>query len=429
MELQDQEAPSNSADETVETTIQVGGNDFHLTFQDEFTTDQLIHYEDVGSDGRWLTSFSPHQDDTRFLDANGEGQYYVDPGMDALPQAHQQEDGILTITATPLTEDQQALAQGQEYASGLITTELSFAATAGYVEVSAQVSGQQGLLSSFWLLPQSGDWTSEIDGFEVLGSDPTTLNTNVWIDGNEDPWAIPTDDLSDGFHTYGVQWGPDGITWYLDGVAVRHSDTVITEPMTLHASVAVDTNWTGSPDETTDFSDGMQIDYIRVYEDSCCEDANDPIPGDNSFDPQDFFIATRGEDVIYGSNGDDRIATRAGDDSAYGRDGDDRIWGQSGSDDLYGGDGGDRIYGNRGDDHLYGHGGRDRLKGQDGADHLVGGDGADFSEWGRGRRPYVGRRVFRKRHGPGRFQIQHRLRQGFHPRLPDRIRHHQPQEI
>ncbi|MGV6838830.1 MAG: family 16 glycosylhydrolase, partial [Planktomarina sp.] len=343
---------------------------YQLTFEDNFNT--LSAFEGHKSGGVWATSFSPHMDDTRYLASNGEGQYYADPSDTSLPNPFSVNNGVLSIHAHELTAAQSAQADGQSYVSGLLTTELSFGAQNGYIEISANVPDQQGFLASFWLLPTDGDCSSEIDVFETLGSDPTQLNTNVWNNGTDNQLSIPSVDLSNGFHTYGLEWTQDSITWYLDGAAVRTVDNTVHESMYLVTSLAVDTNWTGSVDDTTDFSDPFQIDYIRVYE--------TPDVGNNDSIEDGQYLANPipygegvGSETLFGTNFDDEFAGGGGADTLYGRDGDDQISGGDGADMVFGQDGDDLISGDAGGDKLIGGAGSDVLIGGTGTDHIWGG--------------------------------------------------------
>ena len=241
------------------------------------------------------------------------------------------------------------------------------------------------MLSAFWLLPADGDWSDEIDVFEILGHDTTTLNTNVWEDGVGDQLAISTSDLGDGFHTYGLKWTEDTITWYVDGQIVREVPNTVDEEMYLAISLAVDTDWTGSPDATTDFSDPLVIDYIRVYELESDPDRNVAIPQGEDFDPDvhgkkygkkdhdEQLFGTRWDDLIEGGNGNDVVYGRAGDDVLDGGNGKDKLFGEDGHDALSGGQGADTIVGGAGDDVIDGGAGTDHLWGGS----FASGQGAD----------------------------------------------------
>jgi len=82
----------------------------------------------------------------------------------------------------------------------------------------------------------------------------------------------------------------------------------------------------------------------------------------------DEIDAGKGNDQVFGSQGDDRID---------GGDGNDKLFGEAGADSLDGGKGNDRLFGGDGADTLAGGDGADRLTGGDGADNLDGGEGND----------------------------------------------------
>ena len=355
---------------SVASTITMDGEDYVLTFNDEFNGSTAAFWKGHGSRGVWSTSYSPHLDDARSNVANNELQYYADPDMAGLPGTFSVGGGVLTIHASQLDASQQALAEGQLYSSGMIATEMSFHMNHGYIELSADIPDQTGLWSAFWLLPADGDWSAEIDVFEFLGEDADRLHTNVWNDGTPNAEAIATVGAGDGFHTYGLYWDADVIRWYYDGAMIREEVNTVDEEMYLLFNLAVG-GWADDPDAGTDFSDGLSIDYIRVYELASGLDRNDAIQ-DGGYVPTEYHAGTPGDDVIQGSRWGDLVEAGTGNDSVYGDDGDDR---------LSGGAGADTLYGNAGDDVLDGGAGRDNLVGGQGADTLDGGSGTDHL-WG-----------------------------------------------
>lgn len=178
-------------------------------------------------------------------------------------------NGVLNITATPSPGP--ALSGGYPYISGLISTEGTFAQTYGYFEVRAQLPAGKGLWPSFWLLPQDHTWPPELDMFEVLGNDPTTLYNflHTGESGQDAFLGGPTKvaNLSAGFHTFGLSWAPDVIQWFVDGQLVRTQPTPadMHKPMYLLAALGVGGEWPGAPDATTPFPATMSIDYVRAY--------------------------------------------------------------------------------------------------------------------------------------------------------------------
>lgn len=85
-----------------------------------------------------------------------------------------------------------------------------------------------------------------------------------------------------------------------------------------------------------------------------------------------------GDDVLVGSQDDDRMIGLGGNDDMIGRAGNDEMHGGSGEDMLSGRTGNDDLHGGAGADVLLGDAGRDTLEGGEGADYLLGGSGYDF---------------------------------------------------
>jgi len=166
-------------------------------------------------------------------------------------------------------------------------------------------------------------------------------------------------------------WTESSLQWTIDGVVVRTEDYGLDEVMYLAISLAVG-GWAGSPDATTDFSDGLSIDYIRVYELENDPDRNEAIE-DGQYVGRDFGRGSDADDVIYGSRWADALAGDSGDDVVYGRKGEDQLSGNDGNDELFGQKGDDILMGNAGNDKLIGGKDQDVLNGGTGTDHLWGG--------------------------------------------------------
>ena len=93
----------------------------------------------------------------------------------------------------------------------------------GYYETSMKPIKNIGVNSSFFTYTGESDgnpW-DEID-IEFLGKDTTKVQFNYYTNGqgNHEFMYDLGFDASQGFHTYGFDWQPDHITWYVDGKAV-----------------------------------------------------------------------------------------------------------------------------------------------------------------------------------------------------------------
>lgn len=99
---------------------------------------------------------------------------------------------------------------------------------------------------------------------------------------------------------------------------------------------------------------------------------------DGSGDGINEIKGNRKDNLLIGTDGDDRILAGLGNDEVFAGLGDDFVWGDGGNDTLYGEEGDDRLLGLSGDDILIGGIGNDTLEGGDGDDILQGGAGDDY---------------------------------------------------
>ena len=101
----------------------------------------------------------------------------------------------------------------------------------GKVEMRMKMAKGSGMLSTFFTYKNGseipGTFWEEID-IEVLGKeDATGLQSNI-ITGNpretsEQVYTVDSS-LADDYHTYTLEWTPEYVAWYLDGVLIRKSE-------------------------------------------------------------------------------------------------------------------------------------------------------------------------------------------------------------
>jgi beta-glucanase (GH16 family) len=244
-------------------------DDWSLRFQDEFNGAAL-------DSSKWVACYLYHWADVGCYKTNGTSASWYMPD-DVLVG-----DGTLKLRAQHRTVTG---TDGQTYAysSGLISSGKDtydpavpprFAFLYGYVEMRAKVPAGQGLWSAFWMLQADGQWPWEIDMLESLGQHPDTAFMTVhyptanW-DDDVDNSTYAGADLSADFHTYAVEWAPDRIVWYIDGIErKRFSDPahIPSAPMYVMANLAVGGDWPGPPDATTPMPTQLEVDYIRVWQ-------------------------------------------------------------------------------------------------------------------------------------------------------------------
>ncbi|KAG2177266.1 hypothetical protein INT43_007923 [Umbelopsis isabellina] len=87
----------------------------------------------------------------------------------------------------------------------------------GYVEARIKSAPVNGLVTSFIFRAPNGD---EID-WEWVANEAQTSYYYHGIDDYTTEGSTVVPDDSSNFHTYAINWQPDSITWYIDGVAQR----------------------------------------------------------------------------------------------------------------------------------------------------------------------------------------------------------------
>ena len=239
---------------------------YELVFSDEFDGGSL-------DSSKWVTQYLWGND----IIINSEEQYYVDilnqPDFGYNPFVFDGENLIINAIETP--DELKDKARGQDYLSGVMTTRETFRFTYGYVEARAQVPIGKGLWPAFWLLTAFYDQDKpEIDIMEFIGDNQDTVyHTYHYFDSDgilRSTESVPTVaiDFPAEFHTFGVEWLPGVIIYYVDGIE-RHrvvDSKVSKEDMYIIFNTAIGGWWPGSPDENTQFPAEYKIDYVRAYQ-------------------------------------------------------------------------------------------------------------------------------------------------------------------
>ncbi|MDQ1501337.1 MAG: hypothetical protein QOI86_4677 [Actinomycetota bacterium] len=181
---------------------------------------------DGGSPSQWVLSFHDEFDGTsldksKWANGFGWGQAtrsnygWCDPGANVV------SGGVLVQRIDRVAKG------GQPFSVGCINSKNRFAQRYGYWEARIRTASCFGARSAFWGKPNDESWPPEIDVVEVNGDASRMARFTVhWQDGGrhlESQGRFTGPDFSDGFHTFGVEWTPDGVTWFVDGVERRHT--------------------------------------------------------------------------------------------------------------------------------------------------------------------------------------------------------------
>ena len=187
-------------------------------------------------------------------------------------------DGVLTLSLTPAPSGAEKPYLGVEMRS---TKKLTY----GKVSVRMRSASGSGVVSSlvlFYTPYPNCDW-NEID-IEHLGksSNSTQLNAMVYtgtVDPNCTASVAPTQDpqivdlgfnAETDFHVYDIEWTPEGVKYFADGVLLRTWTSNIgllrlpeTILLTIWASSSA--SWAGAITETS-VPTSAAFDWIKVYD-------------------------------------------------------------------------------------------------------------------------------------------------------------------
>jgi beta-glucanase (GH16 family) len=235
-----------------------------ILFADEFNSFNAYSKTDA-----WHTAY--HWGPNAVI--NGEKGYYVDTenagttGPAGAVNPFSVSNGVLTITSAPKS----GLPNGQTYTSGVLSSMGTFDHQYGYYEMRADMPGGKGFWPAFWLMPSDKVSPPELDIMEFSSRLPneyvTTLHSNAggsYKMSQQFTQNLP--DLSQGYHTYAVDWQADKITWYYDNKAVYSVATPadMHKPMYILLNQAVSGgSWIGPADGSTQ---KFNVDYVRVYD-------------------------------------------------------------------------------------------------------------------------------------------------------------------
>jgi beta-glucanase (GH16 family) len=255
------------------------GSNAKLIFTDDFNT--LSLFNSITGQGNWATTGVSGKA-TQGTPGWGD-EFDIDPGTNTLGiNPFRVANGILTIVTDVAPANIQSQIAGKHYVAGALRS-WNVTLGYGYYEMRAQLPKGNGNWPAFWLLPSDGAWPPEIDIFEVLGNNPTTLFTTVhstlpipnysqmFADNHYSKGDGPNVgvDMSDGYHVYGVDYRADTLTWYFDGVA-KFSVPTPADLQNRGVYIVIDNaigGWGGnSPDGSSVFPSFYNIDYVRVYD-------------------------------------------------------------------------------------------------------------------------------------------------------------------
>jgi beta-glucanase (GH16 family) len=213
---------------------------------------------------------------------NAELQYYTDSVDDVATDGR----GNLVITAREGDGSLKCFYGPCRYRSARLVSAQRAEFAYGRIESRILMpDGAAGLWPAFWSLgtdigrvgwPRSG----EIDLVEYVSRSPFEVFGTIHGPGYSgaasfgDTFVTFPERISEAYRTFAVEWQPDRIEWFIDGVSyhtatpadVAPSDWVFNNPVFLVLNMAVGGYFGGPVSPDTTFPQSLTVDYVRVYQ-------------------------------------------------------------------------------------------------------------------------------------------------------------------
>ena len=177
-------------------------------------------------------------------------------------------------------------------------TPYKFSFLYGYVEARLKIVSKSGFFGAFWMLPDKKNYNYEweIDILEQLGNDHRTMfqtynyypglpldssRNASWTPnkGGGNNGNAPVIDYSTAYHTFGVDWQPNHLTFYIDGIASGTFPTPGANNVNIPRTAGyiliqqmVENSWCRQPmfactlSNAATSTDTFNIDYVRVWQ-------------------------------------------------------------------------------------------------------------------------------------------------------------------
>jgi beta-glucanase (GH16 family) len=167
-------------------------------------------------------------------------------------------NGELDLTAIAKAEECGGITE--PYASGIVTTNVNYSFTYGYVEARIWLPGSVEIddWPAFWTDGQDFPTDGEMDILEGRnGSACAHFHNSAGALG-----ACVSGNFTGGWHTFAADWEPGSITYYYDGTEIWQDTSGITSaPMYLILNLALDSSMAPDTAPAT-----MRVDYVRVWQ-------------------------------------------------------------------------------------------------------------------------------------------------------------------
>ncbi len=211
---------------------------------------------------------------------NSELQYYTDDPANSSTDG----SGNLVITLDEADPSLQCYYGPCEYASARLITHHKAEFAYGRIESRLRVpDGGDGLWPAFWSLGTDityNPWPAagEIDFMEYVSRLPNEIFGTIHGPGYNGGNAFGDiydfgEPVYNNYHTFTVEWEPNLITWYVDGIQYHQAEPsdvpgpwVFEKPFYLLLNFAIGGNFGGPVDPANTYPQEYLVDYVRVYQ-------------------------------------------------------------------------------------------------------------------------------------------------------------------
>jgi beta-glucanase (GH16 family) len=234
----------------------------------------------VPNPANWVYEIGDTTPDGKNGWGNEELQYYTDDPANAQTDG----SGNLVITLDEADGSQECYYGPCEFESARLLTQNRAEFAYGRIESRLRVpSGGDGLWPAFWSLGTDityNPWpgAGEIDIMEYVSRIPTEIFGTIHGPGYNGGGSFGgIYDLGErvdlDYHTFVVEWQPNLITWYIDGIQYHQATPadvpgpwVFEKPFFLLLNFAIGGNFGGAIDPANTYPQEYLVDYVRVYQ-------------------------------------------------------------------------------------------------------------------------------------------------------------------
>jgi len=220
------------------------------------------------------------------FDTDLESQWSLESSNKEDPNNYEISDGVLSMKYTHSNGQFKGHDRMYDYSKTSSNRDIDLPMY-GYWEASIDVDEvRNGRACTFYLLPERYNLNPDdsTDPTARKGARINIMNQGVWPDNKYSAgiqWDTVTDGLTsegqdidapglaEGFHTFGLLWTEEKITWFYDGAEVHSTDNpdLIPNQYPLYPRLESEiVSWLiGGPDESDPWPADCKVDYIRYF--------------------------------------------------------------------------------------------------------------------------------------------------------------------